>query len=190
MTDPIRITFDHADFGRKLNQSLKRYPKAAAAGINRAARGTFTLSVRLIQQDLGASTQKAIRSNLYLKAATADRPRAELAARSAKKERMPIFQLNPRPKTVTRRRPVGGVRYGKRNTLIPGSFIGRMKKSGHMGVFKREGSKRLPIKELFGPSIALIFSRRKIQAQISDYLQTKIPQEIARAFRFVDQTFY
>ena len=142
MTDPIRITFDHAEFGRKLNQSLKRYPKAAAAGINRAARGTFTLSVRLIQQDLGASTQKAIRSNLYLKAATADRPRAELAARSAKKDRIPIFQLNPRPKTVTRRQPVGGVRYGKRNTLIPGSFIGRMK-SGHIGVVKRLGSSRI-----------------------------------------------
>ena len=186
MTDPIRITFDHADFGRKLDQSLKRYPKAAAAGINRAARGTFTLSVRLIQQDLGASTQKAIRSNLYLKAATADRPRAELAARSAKKERIPIFQLNPRPKTVTRRRPVGGVRYGKRNTVIPGSFIARTK-SGHMGVFKRKGAKRVPIRELFGPSIALIFSRRKIQAQISDYLQTKLPQEIPRVFRFVDQ---
>jgi len=184
MTDPIRITFDHAEFGRKLDQSLQRYPKAAAAGINRAARGTFTLSVRLIQQDLGASTQKAIRSNLYLKAATADKPRTELAARSTKKERIPIFQLNPRPKTVTRRRPVGGVRYGKQNTLIPGSFIGRMK-SGHMGVFKRAGSKRLPIKELFGPSIALIFSRRKIQAQISDYLQKKVPEEIARAFKFL-----
>ena len=190
MTDPIRITFDHAEFGRKLDQSLKRYPKAAAAGINRAARGTFTLSVRLIQQDLGASTQKAIRSNLYLKAATADRPRAELAARSTKKERIPIFRLNPRPKTVTRRRPVGGVRYGKRNTLIPGSFIARMK-SGHIGrIQTRSIQERLPIKELFGPSIALIFSRRKIQEQISDYLQSKIPQEIARAFRFVDKTFY
>ena len=85
MTDPIHITFDHAEFGRKLDQSLKRYPKAAAAGINRAAQGTFTLSVRLIQQDLGASTQKAIRSNLYLKAATAERPRAELAPLARRK---------------------------------------------------------------------------------------------------------
>src|SRR5689334_21382711 len=103
--EAIRITFDHAEFGRKLDRAVKRFPRAAAAGINRAAQGTYTLSVRLIQQDLGASSQKAIRSNLYLKPATADKPRAELKARSTKRERIPIFQLNPRPKTFSRRRP-------------------------------------------------------------------------------------
>jgi hypothetical protein len=57
--------------------------------------------------------------------------------------------------------------------------------STHIGVFKRIGAARLPIAELFGPSIALVFSRRKLQERLGAFLREKVPQEIARAFRFV-----
>jgi hypothetical protein len=32
-------------------------------------------------------------------------------------------------------------------------------RSGHRGVFQRSGTKRLPIYELFGPSIARVFEK-------------------------------
>jgi hypothetical protein len=186
MAIAIKVSTDTAALGRKLDQSVKRYPRAAAAGINRAAQGAFTLSVRAIQADVGAGAQKTIRRNLSLQKATAEKPEARLIAFSSSKDRIPIYEMNPRPKTVTRRRPPGGVRYGKQGILIPGSFIAVMKlKSGHVGVFRRLTAKRFPIVELKGPSVALVFSRKKIQEQISEYLRTKVPEEIARAFKFV-----
>jgi len=183
MAEFIKVSTDHAAFARKLEQSLKRYPRAAAAGINKAAQGAFTLSVREIQADIGAGAQKTIRRNLSLQKATAAKPEARLIAFSSKQDRIPIYEMNPRPRSITKRRPAGGVRYGK-GILIPGSFIAALK-SGHVGVFKRLAQKRTPIVELKGPSVALVFTRKKIQERIAEYLKTRVPEEIARAFRFV-----
>jgi hypothetical protein len=184
----LKISGDPTQATRQLKRRLARAtPRAAAAGINRAAQGAFTLSVREIQKDVGASSQKTIRRNLSLFKASAEKPRAELRARSTKRERIPIFELGPRPRSVTRRRPAGGVRYGPAQKLIPGSFIARMK-SGHVGVFKRLGQARRPIIELFGPSVALVFSRRKITDKIRAYLREKVPQEITRALRFAERS--
>lgn len=178
----VKITTDHAALSNKLQQSVQRYPRAAAAGINRAARGAYTLSVREIQKDVGASAQKTIRRNLSLHDATAAKPEAQLIGFSAKKDRIPIIELGARPKTVTKRKPPVGVSY--RGRAIPGSFVARMR-SGHVGIFKRMTQPRLPIDELEGPSVALVFSRKKIQDAIAAYLRAKVPEEIQRAFRFV-----
>jgi len=184
MASSLRVTTDTAALARKLDQKVKRYPSSAAAGINKAAQGAFTLAVREVQADIGASSQKTIRRNITLKRATGANPQARLVAFSSKKDRIPIYEMKPKPKSVTRRRPEGGVRYGANSKLLPGSFIARVR-SGHIGVFKRSGKPRLPIQELFGPSVALVFSRKKIKGKILDYLREKVPQEVARAFKFV-----
>jgi hypothetical protein len=180
----LKVSTDQAGLERKLEEKiLKRAPRAAAAGINRAAQGAFTLSVREIQKDIGATAQKSIRRNLSLSKASAAKPEARLTALSSKKERVPIYEIAPKPRSVTRRRPPGGVTYGPQSKLIPGSFIARMQ-SGHIGVFQRIRDKRLPVRELFGPSVALVFSRRKIRSKIQEFLKEKVPQEIARALKF------
>lgn len=180
----LKVSTDHAALKKKLAQSVKRYPRAAAAGINRAAQGAFTHAVRAIQEDVGTSAQKTIRRNLTVKNATAEKPEARLIGFSAKKDRIPIYELKPAPRSVTRRRPEGGVRYGAAKKLLPGSFIARMK-SGHVGVFKRLEKTRTPLDELHGPSVALVFSRKKITDKVRAYLKAKLPVEIARAFKFV-----
>lgn len=191
----LKVTTDHAALSRKLKQSLGRYPRAAAAGINRAAAGAFTLSVREVQADIGASAQKTIRKHIKLTRATQDKPQALLFARSFREDRIPIYEMKPTPRNVTRRKPPGGVRYGAQRKLIPSSFIAQLE-SGYKGVFKRFGPKIIltrgksagkkgqRIDELQGPSVALVFSRRKITDKIRAYLKDKVPQEIARAFKF------
>ncbi len=52
------------------------------------------------------------------------------------------------PNRQTRKGVSVEVNRGKR-TLIPGAFVATMR-SGHEGIFRRRGSARLPIKELFG----------------------------------------
>jgi hypothetical protein len=184
MANTLRVTTDAAGLARKLDQKVKRYPSLAAAGINKPAAGAFTLAVREVQADIGASSQKTIRRNITLTKATGAKPQARLTAFSSKKDRIPIYEMKPKPKSVTKRRPEGGVRYGTQSKLIPGSFIARVR-SGHIGVFKRSSKSRLPIQELFGPSVALVFSRKKIKGKIIEYLREKVPLEVARAFRFV-----
>lgn len=184
MAATITVKTDFNALQRKLQQSVKRYPRAASAGINRAAQGAYTLSVREVQADIGASAQKTIRRNITLKRASVDKPAANLIAFSSKRDRIPIYEMKPTPRTVTKRRPPGGVRYGAAKKLIPGSFIARMR-SGKIGVFKRTTEKRLPIDELQGPSVALVFSRKKITDKIRAYLKVKVPEEIARAFKFM-----
>ena len=146
---------------RLKDQLLRRSPRAAAAGINRTAQAARTAAIRAIQLDVGTSSQKTIRRHVYVSRATPQRLTAKLQARSTKKHRIPIFEIRPRPRTVTGRRPAGGVKYGPRQKLLAGSFIARMK-SGHVGVFKRLGQRRTPIAELFGPSVALVLARRRV----------------------------
>ena len=45
---------------------------------------------------------------------------------------------------------------GKKQRVSDGAFVQKMP-SGHIGVFKRQSEKRLPIKELIGPSVAGLF---------------------------------
>lgn len=57
------------------------------------------------------------------------------------------------------------VRKGARKTVStdPSAFITRFR-SGHFAVVQREGKGRLPIKQLMGPGVALLFGSKKIMA--------------------------
>ena len=56
-----------------------------------------------------------------------------------------------------------------------------------IGIRQRPGGRKLrqQIAELYGPSVALVFSRKKIQAKLSAFIREIVPQEIERAFRFI-----
>jgi hypothetical protein len=82
-------------------------------------------------------------------------------------KRIPLFRFGAKPQKPTRPGPRGGVSYkigsrGRRR--IKDAFIAAGRRgrtgtvetagtSGHLGVFKRVGRKRIPIMQLFGPSI-------------------------------------
>lgn len=185
------VRHDSADLGRKLQATARRYPRAAVSGINRTAQRVQTMAVREIRLNVGASSQKTIRRNIRLQKATPQKLRAELVARSGKKERIPIIELKPRPKTVSSGRQRGpGVSFGPRKKLIPGSFVQRMK-SGHVGVFIRTGDfgrsgdfSSEKIAEARGPSVALVLRRKPIVNKIRAFIKEHLPIEMARAIRF------
>jgi|SRR5581483_9990065 len=75
--------------------------------------------------------------------------------------RIPLVAFGARQTAagVTYRLSAGG------RGLVPGSFLATMA-SGHRGVFRRKGRTRLPILELFGPSLPYVTIRRRLfQAQ-------------------------
>jgi hypothetical protein len=190
---PLSISVKHdADKAmRQLREQLaRRSPRALASGINRTANAGRTAAVRAIQADVGASAQKSIRANVTVKTASPEKLDAAIIARSTKRDRIPIIEISPRPRRVTKRRPAGGVSYGPKPKLLPGSFIAAMA-SGHVGVFKRIGEfgrrgnpKLEKIAELFGPSVALVLARKRVFSQVQAVIRERLPKEIQAAFRF------
>ena len=64
------------------------------------------------------------------------------------------------------------------------AFVAKMK-SGHIGVFERKGEKRLPIKELFGPSTTGMFKANEnvnvaVLEKIQETLDKRIEHELGR----------
>jgi hypothetical protein len=195
MAEAIKISVDKQKLSADLRRLTARYPRATAIALNRTVKRAETLAVREIQADVGASAQKTIRRNLTTRDAKESKLEAAVVAFSAKKDRIPIFEMKPRPRSVTRRKPPVGVSYGNDRKVIPSSFIAIMP-SGHQGVFQRVGGKvplargkskgkvRQRITELFGPSVALVFSRQKIQQKLRELVAKVGPDEFARAFKF------
>jgi hypothetical protein len=142
---------------RRAEQALRGLKNGTSTvvvrSMNRAIRKAQTVAVKSMAQALPALRQRTIRQATALKLA---RRNDWVAATSAKGGRIPIMDLQARQ---TQRGVTYRAQGGRR--LIPGAFIARMS-SGHAGVFKRKGRSRLPIQELYGPSIPRVFVQRYV----------------------------
>lgn len=183
MAFSVNVKHDANKTMAKLRDKLvRKTPGAAATALNRTLRSANTAAVRSLQKDLGGSSQRAIRDALKQKLARRDNLRAELSARTGKRDRIPIYQLGPRPREVTKRRPPGGVRYGTENKLLPGSFIAKL--GGKKNVYARLGKKRFPVTILRGPSVALVLGHEKVYGPVQKRINETISGELKRAIEF------
>jgi hypothetical protein len=158
-------------------QLSSEYPKAASAGLNRTADSARSLAVKEIARNIGAK-QKTVRDATKVSKANPNKLEARVTAFG---KRIPIYDL-------TARQTAKGVTYKageKGRKLIPSAFIAEMK-SGHVGVFKRQGKERLPIHELKGPSVPVVFARQKIQAAVLKMIDERLEKEIDQALKYFE----
>src|SRR5690348_11331324 len=133
------------------------YPKAVTRALvrslNRAITAGRTLMAQRVSKDTGLKSS-TVKAAMKSQKATAARP---VAALSTGLTRIPLVQFRARQ---TRR----GVSYrlGGASSRIPNAFLATMA-TGHTGVFRRVGKKRLPIKELFGPSLGHVFAKYRAE---------------------------
>lgn len=157
--------------------------QAIARALNRATASMRTVQTRGIAKDLGLA-QAPIRKAMTIDQATASHHVAKLIATGA---RIPLYAFKPSPKDPQVRRRTGGVSYrlpGGRGR-VPNAFIARMD-SGHIGVFVRKGRRRLPIRELFGPSIPQVFGKLSPEALARG--QEQLIKETAHELKFALQS--
>ena len=154
---------------RGLERLAQRFPQATARALNRAIASASVVMVREVAADMGlkqGDVKRYITTRLAPLAAAADQLSAAVVASSA---RIPLIRFSargPEPsrgrgRGVTARLPTGPGRY-------PQAFIATMA-SGHRGVFVRAGassrrsagarSANLPVTELHGPSVPLVFGK-------------------------------
>lgn len=177
---PVTITLEGGRALRERLQALGREaPRAITRALNRTIASARVLARRALAADLGLA-QKFIDRDLATRNATFARLEAALTVRG---RRLPLIAFGARGPEPSRGRG-RGVSYrigtGGRQT-IASAFLATMP-SGHRGVFKRRGTKRLPIAELFGPSLPHVARRRVFEAvrvKSSADLEKNLQHEIA-----------
>lgn len=131
-----------------------KFPIASARALNRAGGSMRTLQAREMSKDLRLKVG-TVREELKLTKATKERQAVQL---SVSGRRLPVEKFNargPLPSMGKGR----GVRANLPGGRYPHAFRARMPRSGHVGVFQRLGKDRLPIRELFGPSLPQVFRK-------------------------------
>lgn len=154
------------DFEAGLKQLGQRSRLAIMRAINKTAASEKTQAKRAIAADTGIKAGEVDKA-LAVAKATRD---VAFATVTASGRRLPLLAFNARGPEPSRGRG-RGVSYrlmGGRGR-VPSGFIARMR-SGHRGVFARFTPSRdrsqgawapnLPIGELFGPSLPLVFIKR------------------------------
>lgn len=148
----IELTTD-ANFGRArelLAQFGDLVKPAVMRGINRAAEGLPKYITHSLRGEYNLPASRIRRTFAVRRASVGDL----LATVRSTSGAMPLYLFGARPSKPGRSTGAGvAVDVQGRKIVEGGTFVARMK-SGHIGVFKRTGdSTRMPIHELFGPSV-------------------------------------
>jgi len=144
---------------RELENDLKtmgaQAPVLMARALNRAGVAGKTAMVKAVVADTGIR-QKEIEREVRLDKANVARPRVSVQIQG---RRIPLIAFQARGPEPSKGRG-RGVSYKLRGSRgrIGYAFIATMP-GGHRGVYKRRGKGRLPIKELFGPSLPHVFAK-------------------------------
>lgn len=146
-----------SDMNRALGSLQRNTHIAIVRSLKRAATSARTVAVRVIAQDMGIK-QADVRKAMEIKQGRVESEHT--IALEVTGARIPLVKWvrNPIPGVrrrggVSARLPGGAGRY-------PRAFVARMK-SGHVGVYARRDRARLPIDELYGPSIVGVFAKHK-----------------------------
>lgn len=174
----VTMRFEMKDAVRGLQALETRAPHAVARAINRSTTTVRATAAREISADMGLRVG-AVREQLVVSPATAANPVATITASG---RRIPLIEFGARGPEPSRGRGRGVTyRFPRGRGRIPTAFITTMR-SGHRGVFRRAGKRRLPIVELLGPSIPFVFStaaiRRALESRFHEAMMTNLPHEI------------
>jgi hypothetical protein len=161
----------------QIGQQPTAIQRAAVRALNRGIKSGRTVMTRSIAQDTGLKSA-TVRDALRMKQASIGDQSASL---EASLRRIPLIDFNAKGPEPSRGKGHGityklGAEGGGR---IENAFITTMG-SGHRGVFARVGRTRLPIRELFGPSLGRVFLkyRESAQARVIEMFQRNFGHEL------------
>ena len=155
----IEVRFDERKF-RAVQRQLAGIPngmrQVMPPAINRTATTARAKTARKLAGQIRVKVSQ-VKKGISIIKAMRDYWQATLRITT---RRIPLIQFGARQ---TRRGTSYQIDKRAGRKTIKGAFIqtmpitGASQKHGHRGVFKREGKERLPIRELFGPSLGFVF---------------------------------
>ncbi|MCP4200651.1 MAG: hypothetical protein GY769_01795 [bacterium] len=146
----------------QVDQFLTLAPKKTSLAVLRSVkRGTMaarTVAARTVSKDMGIAVS-VVRKSIVM--TTPSGKTGAVGILRASLKRIPLYLFKARGPFPSRGKGRGVTyRKGGGRANIRDAFIAKMP-SGHMGVFKRSGRARLPVKQLFGPSIGRVFDLKR-----------------------------
>ncbi len=176
----LKITADTKGIQASLTKFATGQNVAVARALNKTALQARTEASRAVQ-DAGYSIKaSAIKASFNIERAT--QRNLQVVLRSTGR-RIGLINFNAR-------QTKGGVRVSLQlvGGILRHAFIATMR-NGHKGVYVRTGGKgspRLPIRELFGPSIPSALSNRVVEEAIMRKIREKFPQILAHEIAFLE----
>lgn len=151
----VEVMLDTKDLDQDLREMGRSAPLIMARALNRAGTAGRAAMVKVMKKDTGIAS-KNIRDEIRIDKANRSRPVVRVEIRGRRIPLIAFGAKGPEPsrgkgRGVSYKLPTGRGRIGN-------AFISTMP-SGHRGVYKRKGTKRLPVRELFGPSLPHVFQK-------------------------------
>ncbi|MDU0332544.1 phage tail protein [Paenibacillus sp. 3LSP] len=170
---------------KQVNQSLKQMDKAVRqavlSSINRSTQRAKTEMGRKVREKYIVKQAEVVKTVSIRKA----KGKALSATLTSRGYTIPLIRFGVTPKKQLKKAPKvikAAVFRGGAKKPIPGAFIATV--GSHLGVFKREGKKRLPIRELRGPAVPSMAVndevREHVQSVYADEMQKRLPHELNR----------
>lgn len=148
-----------------------RLDKAVALALVDTAKNSITKAASLIAKRTGMKVSVIKGLINYDQVRQGDR---QVVIRSSRRP-IPLIEFRGARETGA------GVRVNVwgRAQIIQGAFIATMP-TGHRGVYRRKGRSRLPIKELWGPTIAGTFRTPEVMTVINQTAKTRLRANLVR----------
>jgi len=157
--------------------------RAVSSAVNRAASAARTEAVKQVRAQYIIKAQD-VRSPMSIEKASMSGLMATLRASGRV---IPLSKFRISPASPPQTRPLRAqVRKGSAGGTLRHAFVARMP-SGHIGAYMRKTSKRLPIKELFGPSVPHMIGNKEVMGKIEEraveVLDERLEHEITRLLK-------
>lgn len=161
--------------------------KAITNAINRAVEGARADAVRKVRERYYIKARD-VRDAIRIEKATYKNQSAIIHAKGSPVA-LSKFRITPsKPPAKRRKKPITARVVRGMGSQIPGAFVARMR-TGHIGVFKRAGKARLPIRQLYGPSIPQMLGHESVTRYVEERaivrLEERLEHEIDRLLRGV-----
>ncbi|MEC0092497.1 phage tail protein [Paenibacillus macquariensis] len=181
MSNFIEVKEDLKAVKGSLKQMDKAVQQAVLSSINRATQRAKTETGRKVREKYIVK-QKEVVETLRIKKAKGKSLQATL---TSKGHSIPLIKFGVSPKRRLKRAPKvlqAAVFRGGAKKPIPGAFIATT--GSHTGVFERLGKKRLPIKEMRGPSVPSMAGNQEVREHIQkvygEEMEKRVPHELDR----------
>lgn len=180
------IKIDQGDLNRVRNMldGIKKAPdKVFVRALNKTLTGVKTDASAKVREDLNV-TKKAVDATIKIQRASTKNMTAALHSTG---KPLPLIAF-----TGTRQTKKGVSVLVKKRTprsVIPGTFIRTMPKTGHKGVFWRAKSggriaPRLPISERFGPRVPDILSNEPVMKDVLQKADARLHKNIDHELKY------
>ncbi|GIO33121.1 hypothetical protein J2TS6_42620 [Paenibacillus albilobatus] len=161
---------------RRLESTI---PRAVNAAINRAGQMVKTEATRQVRETYTVKA-KSVNEQIQIRRSS---PSTLSLRLSSKGGNLPLIRFKTSPSKPPAKQPrvlKAEVKKGVRKP-IKGAFVTQV--GGHVGVLKRVGRARLPIKELYGPAVPVMLDNEEIRDKLEQVARRSLEDRLEHEMR-------